>query len=148
MSLLRVKRLPHGVGLPLPARATPRSSGMDLRAALENPLVLEPGERAMVPTGFVWEIPEGFEGQVRPRSGLALRHGLTCLNTPGTVDADYRGEVCVILVNLGQEAFTAERGMRIAQMVIQPVPVFDAEEAETLSATDRSSGGFGHSGVR
>jgi dUTP pyrophosphatase len=110
-------------------------------------MVLPPGGRALVPTGFVWEIPHGFEGQVRPRSGLALKNGLTCLNSPGTVDSDYRGEVCVILANLGSEPFAVERGMRIAQMVVAPVAEWAAEEAPELTGTARGEGGFGSTGI-
>lgn len=140
-------RLPHGEGLPLPSRATEGAAGVDLSAAVAAPVVLAPGERRLIPTGFVWEIPEGFEGQVRPRSGLAIRHGLTLLNSPGTVDSDYRGEVCVVLCNLGQEPFTVERGMRIAQMVIAPVAPCALEESLALAETGRGAGGFGHTGT-
>lgn len=143
---VRLRRLPHGRGLPLPAPATAGAAGLDLSAAVEEPLVLGPGERALVPTGFVWEIPPGYEGQVRPRSGLALRHGLTVLNAPGTVDSDYRGEVCVVLCNLGREPFVVERGARIAQMVVAPVAAAAAAEAEELTETARGEGGFGHTG--
>ena len=141
-----VERLPHGEGLPLPSRATERSSGLDLSAAVAEPVVIGPGLRAMIPTGFRWEIGEGYEGQVRPRSGLAIKHGVTCLNTPGTVDGDFRGEVCVILINHGQEPFVVERGMRIAQMVISPVSFPAVVESTSLSGTGRGHGGFGHSG--
>ena len=146
MTTVLLRRLPHGEGLPLPARATPGAAGLDLCAAVAQPLSLAPGERALVPTGFVWEIPEGYEGQVRPRSGLALKHGLTLLNAPGTVDSDYRGEVCVILCNLGSEPFAVERGARIAQMVVAPVASAEPVETEALSETDRGAGGFGHTG--
>jgi dUTP pyrophosphatase len=144
---VRVRRLPHGQGLPLPAPATAGAAGLDLSAAVEAPLVLGPGERALVPTGFVWEIPPGYEGQVRPRSGLAVRHGLTVLNAPGTVDADYRGEVRVILCNLGREPFVVERGARIAQMVVAPVAAVTVEESRDLTETARGEGGFGHTGT-
>jgi dUTP pyrophosphatase len=144
---IRLQRLPHGEGLPLPARATAGAAGLDLAAAVEGPVTLAPGERKLIPTGFVWEIPEGFEGQVRPRSGLAIRHGLTLLNSPGTVDSDYRGEVCVVLCNLGREPFTVERGARIAQMVIAPVAPFAAEESPEVAETARGGGGFGHTGT-
>ncbi len=140
--------LPHGADIALPAYETDGAAGMDLRAAVEAPTVLEPGKRALVPTGFVFEIPHGYEGQVRPRSGLAFKHGVTCLNTPGTVDSDYRGEVKVLLVNLGEEAFTVERGMRIAQMVIAPVTQVAVNEAAQASETARGTGGFGSTGVR
>ncbi len=146
MTTVLLRRLPHGEGLPLPARATPGAAGLDLCAAVARPLSLAPGERALVPTGFVWEIPEGYEGQVRPRSGLALKHGLTLLNAPGTVDSDYRGEVCVILCNLGSEPFAVERGARIAQMVVAPVAAAELVETAALSETDRGAGGFGHTG--
>ena len=141
-------RLPHGADIALPAYESEGAAGMDLRAAVEAPTVLEPGKRALVPTGFVFEIPHGYEGQVRPRSGLAFKHGITCLNTPGTVDSDYRGEVKVLLVNLGKEAFTIERGMRIAQTVIAPVTQVAVHEAAQASETARGTGGFGSTGVR
>jgi len=143
---LRLRRLPHGEGLPVPSRATAGAAGLDLSAAVESPTVLAPGERRLIPTGFVWEIPEGFEGQVRPRSGLALKHGLMLLNAPGTVDSDYRGEVCVILCNLGAEPFTVERGLRIAQMVVAPVASLEPVEVEAVTDTARGAGGFGHTG--
>ena len=146
MTPLRLRRLPHGHGLPVPSRATDGAAGLDLSAAVDSPAVLAPGERRLIPTGFVWEIPEGFEGQVRPRSGLALKHGLTLLNAPGTVDSDYRGEVCVILCNLGAEPFTVERGLRIAQMVVAPVASLEPMEVEEVSGTARGAGGFGHTG--
>ena len=141
-------RLPHGAGVELPAYETDGAAGMDLRAAVEAPMVLEPGKRALVPTGFVFEIPQGYEGQVRPRSGLAFKHGITCLNTPGTVDSDYRGEVKVLLANLGDEPFVIERGMRIAQMVIAPVTQVTVREATQATETARGAGGFGSTGVR
>ncbi len=134
--------------LPLPEAATPGSAGFDLRACLREPLTLLPGQRALVPTGFSIAIPVGYEGQVRPRSGLALRHGLTMLNTPGTIDSDYRGEIGVIAINLGQEPVTIKRGDRIAQLVIAPVaaPRVRFRVAETLPESGRGDGGFGHSG--
>ncbi len=141
-----LRRLSHGEGLPLPARATAGSAGLDLCAAVREPLTLAPGERALVPTGFVWEIPEGYEGQVRPRSGLAIKHGLSLLNSPGTVDSDYRGEVCVILCNLGREPYTVERGARIAQMVVAPVTAAEPAEVHEVTETARGAGGFGHTG--
>jgi dUTP pyrophosphatase len=144
---VRLKRLPHAEGLLLPSRASEHAAGADLQAAVVEPLELAPGTRALIPTGFVWEIPHGYEGQVRPRSGLALKNGITCLNSPGTVDSDYRGEVCVILANLGSEPFLVERGMRIAQMVVAPVPPWSPEEAPELSPTGRGGGGFGSTGV-
>ena len=144
---VRVLRLPHGQGLPLPAPASTGSAGSDLRAALAAELILSPGARALVPTGIALEIPPGFEGQVRPRSGLAIRHGITLVNTPGTIDSDYRGEVAVPLINLGQEPFTIRRGDRIAQLLIQRVEPVEFEEVAELSSTDRAAGGFGSTGV-
>lgn len=142
-------RLPHGVGLALPAYESAGAAGMDLRAALEqdDSLILHPGERALVPTGLVFEIPDGFEAQIRPRSGLAFKHGITCLNTPGTIDSDYRGEVKVLLVNLGQEDFAITRGMRIAQMIVAPVVQVRVVEIAEPSTTPRGLGGFGSTGV-
>ena len=132
--------------IPLPRYMTPKAAGMDICAAVEKDFVLEKGAVALVPTGFAVAIPEGFEIQIRPRSGLAVNHGIGLINSPGTIDADYRGEVCVILVNLGQEAFTVERGMRIAQMVIKRVYQARLKVVEQLDETDRNSGGFGHTG--
>lgn len=143
---LRLRRLPHATDLPLPERASPGSAGLDLRAALADELRLAPGERALVPTGLVAAIPPGWEGQVRPRSGLALRHGLTLLNTPGTIDSDYRGELQVLVVNLGQEPVTLSRGERIAQLVLAPVAALPVVEVEDLDDTDRGPGGFGSTG--
>lgn len=147
--LVPLIRLPHGQNLPLPSYETNGAAGMDLRAALPEgeTLTLEPGTRALVPTGFVFEIPEGFEAQVRPRSGLAFKHGITCLNTPGTIDSDYRGEVMVLLINLGQEAFAIERGMRIAQMVVAPMIQVRLQEGDVANVTARGAGGFGSTGV-
>lgn len=148
MATLRIRRLPHAHDLPLPAYETAGAAGLDLRAALpDGPLRLEPGERLLVPTGLVLELPVGTEGQVRPRSGLALRHGVTLLNTPGTVDADYRGEVGVILINHGREAFTIRHGDRIAQLVVAAVLQAEIIEVDELSETRRGSGGFGSTGV-
>jgi dUTP pyrophosphatase len=144
---VRVKRLTHAEGLALPSRATAHAAGLDLCAAVEGTVVLQPGERRLVPTGFVWEIPPGYEGQVRPRSGLAIRSGVTLLNSPGTVDADYRGEVCVILCNLGAEPFAVERGARIAQLVIAPVEAVEVAESPEVTETSRGAGGFGHTGL-
>ncbi len=144
---VRCRRLAHGGDLPLPRRASAGAAGCDLLAAVDGPLRLEPGERRLVPTGLVLEIPRGFEGQVRPRSGLALAAGVTVLNSPGTLDSDYRGEVGVILVNLGGEPFTVRRGDRVAQLVIARVEEVEWEEAESLSASERGAGGFGSSGV-
>ena len=147
--LVPLIRLQHGGDLPLPAYETPGAAGMDLRGAVAEgePLTLQPGERALVPTGFVFEVPDGFEAQVRPRSGLAFKHGITCLNTPGTIDSDYRGEVKVLLINLGQEAFVVSRGMRIAQMVVAPVTQVRVMERSEASTTPRGAGGFGSTGV-
>jgi dUTP pyrophosphatase len=143
---LRVLRLPHGADLPLPAYQSAQAAGLDLVAAVFTDVVLQPGQRAAIPTGIVIALPEGFEAQVRPRSGLALRHGITVLNTPGTVDSDYRGEVQVILVNLGQEAFAVTRGARIAQLVIAPVSRADIFCVQNLDETGRGAGGFGSTG--
>jgi dUTP pyrophosphatase len=144
-----IVRLPHAEGLPLPAYETEGAAGMDLRAAVpeDRPLILLPGRRALVPTGFVLEVPEGFEGQVRPRSGLALKHGITCLNTPGTVDSDYRGEVMVLLVNLGEDDFEITRGTRVAQLVVAPVTRARVEERGLAAPTARGTGGFGSTGM-
>jgi len=142
-----VLRLAHAEGLPLPEHASPGSAGLDLRAAIDDELNVEPGERVQIPTGLILELPSGWEGQVRPRSGLALRHGVTLLNTPGTIDSDYRGEVQVILVNLGQEDFRVTRGDRIAQLVVAPVSQVSVVEAESLGSTPRGDGGFGSTGV-
>jgi dUTP pyrophosphatase len=145
---LPVSPLPHFAGLDLPAYATPQSAGLDLRAAVSEdaPVTLAPGQRALIPTGLAIALPEGYEAQVRPRSGLALKHGITCLNSPGTVDADYRGELQVLLVNLGQEPFTIRRGERIAQMVIAPVTQAAWAVVDTLPETARGAGGFGSTG--
>ena len=144
-----VTRLAHGADLPLPAYETAHAAGMDLRAAVpaDEPLTLRPGDRHAVPTGLAMAIPPGFEGQVRPRSGLALRHGVTCLNSPGTIDADYRGEVQVILANLSSTPFSLKRGERIAQLVVAPVVRAALVEVEVLPTTTRGSGGFGSTGV-
>jgi dUTP pyrophosphatase len=144
-----IVRLPHGEGLALPSYETAGAAGMDLRAAVpeDRPLILPPGKRALVPTGLIMEIPGGFEGQIRPRSGLALKHGITCLNTPGTVDSDYRGEVKVLLVNLGNDDFEITRGMRIAQIVFAEVTQLSVEERSLSGATGRGSGGFGSTGT-
>jgi dUTP pyrophosphatase len=149
VTVVRVRRLPHAEGLDLPRYETEAAAGLDLVAAnLDNsPIVLGRSERALVPTGLVLELPRGHEGQIRPRSGLALKHGITVLNSPGTIDADYRGEVMVLLVNLGAEPFTVFRGMRIAQLVIAPVARVVLEDAAALSETDRAGGGFGSTGL-
>ena len=145
---VRLTRLAHGNDLPLPSYQSAHAAGVDLLAAVPAtaPVTLTAGERALVPTGLAVEIPAGFEGQVRPRSGLALRHGLTLLNTPGTIDADYRGEIRVLLANLGSAAVTITRGMRVAQMVIAPVVRADIVEVASLDNTKRGSGGFGSTG--
>jgi dUTP pyrophosphatase len=142
-------RLPHAEGLPLPAYESAGAAGMDLRAAVpdDRPLLILPGKRALVPTGLILEIPEGMEGQVRPRSGLAFKHGLTVLNSPGTVDSDYRGEVKVLLINLGDEDFAVTRGMRIAQIVFAAVTQAAVEERSLAGGTARGSGGFGSTGT-
>jgi dUTP pyrophosphatase len=141
-----LRRLPSGDGLELPSYATAASAGLDLMAAVAAPVTLAPGERAAIPTGFALALPDGYEAQVRPRSGLALRHGVTVLNSPGTVDADYRGEVQVILVNLGPESFTVRRGERIAQLVVAPVTRVAWRLVETLPDSGRGAGGFGSTG--
>ena len=147
--VIEVMQLAHGQGLALPAYATRGAAGMDLVAALpaEAPLTLQPGQRGLVPTGLALALPQGFEGQMRPRSGLALRHGITILNPPGTIDADYRGEVQVLMVNLGQEPVTLSRGERIAQLVVAPVRQAELVLVEALDNTARSTGGFGSTGV-
>ncbi len=144
---VRIQRLPHAEGLPLPGYATDGAAGADLCAAVESELILAPGERAAVPTGLVLEIPNGYEGQVRPRSGLAIKAGLTIINAPGTIDSDYRGELKVLMVNLGSEAVALNRGDRIAQLLIAPVTRASFIESETLSASDRGGGGFGSTGM-
>lgn len=146
---LGLVRLDHAKGLDLPAYETSGSAGMDLRAAVpeDRPLLLLPGKRALVPSGLIFEIPAGYEAQIRPRSGLALKHGITCLNTPGTIDSDYRGEVKVILINLGDDDFYVERGMRIAQVVLAPFVQLNVEERQHASETSRGSGGFGSTGT-
>ncbi|KEC56580.1 dUTP diphosphatase [Bartonella koehlerae] len=151
---LSIQRLEHGQGLELPHYATAGSAGLDLRAALgeEETVILAPGQRTLIPTGLIFHLSPGFEAQIRPRSGLALKHGITCLNTPGTIDSDYRGEVKVLLINCGQENFAIKRGMRIAQMVIAPVLqvnvcAFEPEQNESISSTgSRGIGGFGSTG--
>ena len=147
-SMVRLVRLASSQGLPLPSYQTTGSAGMDLIAAVPDgsPMTLQPGARALVPTGLAIALPEGFEAQVRPRSGLALKHGITVLNTPGTIDADYRGEVGVILANLGNQSFCIARGDRIAQLVVQRVEQVQLVEVESLSHTSRGKGGFGSTG--
>ena len=141
-----IKRLEHASDLPLPAYQTSQSAGMDLCAAISTDVVIESGAYTMVPTGFAIALPSGFEAQVRPRSGLAAKNGVTVLNTPGTIDADYRGEISVILINHGKTAFTVTRGMRIAQLVVAPVRTVMLEEKENLDDTARGAGGFGSTG--
>jgi dUTP pyrophosphatase len=145
-----IVRLPHNPDLPLPAYETDHAAGMDLRAAVpdDEPVTLRPGARAAVPTGLAFALPDGYEGQVRPRSGLAAKSGVTCLNTPGTIDADYRGEVKVILVNLGEEDVIIRRGDRIAQLIIAPVVQAQWAEVESLNETARGDGGFGSTGAK
>jgi dUTP pyrophosphatase len=143
---VRVLRLAGGLDLPLPAYMTAGAAGADVCAAVDEPVVLAPGERALIPLGFALEIPAGYEMQLRPRSGLALRAGVTMLNSPGTIDSDYRGPVGVILVNLGQEPFTIARGERIAQMILAPVSRAEYADASAISASDRGAGGFGSTG--
>ena len=148
VALLRLRR--EAEELPLPSYATEDAAGMDLRACLGSagPMTIRPGERVSVPTGLALALPHGTEAQVRPRSGLALKHGVTVLNSPGTIDADYRGEIGIILINLGETAFRVERGMRIAQLVVAPVNTVIWQEKETLPATDRADGGFGSTGLQ
>jgi dUTP pyrophosphatase len=143
---IKIKRLPGGDGLPLPALATAHAAGADLRAAVSEAVTIGPGEIRLVPCGFAMAIPAGYEAQVRPRSGLSSQHGITLINAPGTIDADYRGEVQVPLVNHGREPFTVERGMRIAQMIIAAVPKVVYAEVDELDETARGQGGFGHTG--
>jgi len=144
---VKITRLANGADLPLPAYETAGAAGMDLRAAIDDPVTLAPMQRAAIPSGIAIALPPGYEAQVRPRSGLALRSGIACVNSPGTVDSDYRGEIKVILVNLGQELVTFERGDRIAQLVVAPVARVAWEEAESLDATERGAGGFGSTGA-
>ena len=145
---LRVKRLPHGEGLSLPSYQTKEAAGLDVVAGVPEgaPVAIPPGARALIPTGFALELPRGYEAQVRPRSGLALKHGLTLLNSPGTIDSDYRGELMVILINHGDEPFLVRRGERIAQLVVAPVSHAEIVAAEELAATSRGPGGFGSTG--
>lgn len=141
------QKMPHASGLPLPGYETEDSAGMDLRAAVDQPVELRPGKRMLVPTGLKMAIPRGYEAQIRPRSGMAYRHGITMLNTPGTIDSDYRGEVKLLAVNLGEEPYTIHHGDRIAQMVIAPVCRAEISEVENLEDTARGEGGFGSTGV-
>ena len=147
MKKVLFKKLSHASDLELPSYESAFAAGMDVRAALEDPIELKPGERTLVPTGLQMALPEGYEAQIRPRSGLAYRNGITMLNTPGTIDADYRGELKVLAINHGQEVFTIEHGDRIAQMVIAPVQQMFVEEVDDLPDTERGSGGFGSTGI-
>ena len=142
-----IQRLAHATDLPLPAAATPHSAGVDLMAAVDAAIELHPGERTIVPTGFAIQLPEGYEAQVRPRSGLAARHGVTLVNALGTIDADFRGEIGAIMIIHGSEVFVIERGMRIAQMVVAPVSNFVWRETDSLSETERGADGFGSTGI-
>ncbi len=144
---VQVMKLPGNEDVPLPVKMSEGASGYDLHAAVREAVTLQPGERALIPTGFALAMPNGLEAQIRPRSGLAFKHGITTLNSPGTIDADYRGEVGVLLVNLGQQPVTFNRGERIAQMVFQAVPDVRMQTVDTLDDTDRGNGGFGHTGV-
>ena len=144
---VRVTRLPHGADLPLPAYQTADSAGMDLMAAIDAPITLAPGARQLIPTGLAIALPPGHEAQIRPRSGLALRHGVTVANAPGTIDSDYRGEVKVILINLGDADFTVTRGMRVAQMVVATVTRASIQQVDRLDNTERGDGGFGSTGL-
>jgi dUTP pyrophosphatase len=147
---VNIRRLQHAEGIPLPAYQTPEAAGFDLVAAIpaDNPATLSPGDRMLVPTGLIFELPPGSEAQVRPRSGLAAKFGITVLNSPGTIDSDYRGEVSVILINLGKEPFTIKRGERIAQMIVAPVTRVDLREVAEVTATVRGAGGFGSTGTK
>jgi dUTP pyrophosphatase len=146
--VVRVKRLPHGAGLPLPSYQSAHAAGLDVVAGVPRaaPVALEPGARALIPTGFALELPVGYEAQFRPRSGLALKYGVTLLNSPGTIDADYRGELMVIMINHGDEPFVVQRGDRIAQLIVAPVSRVEITEVEELGATARGQGGFGSTG--
>ena len=144
---ISMKRLPHGVDIDLPSYATTGAAGMDIRAAVETDFTLAPGERHAIPCGFVMAVPPGYEAQIRPRSGLALKHGVTIANAPGTIDSDYRGEIKVILINLGSEDFIIKRGMRIAQMVIATIALCHLVEVRDLDVTTRGTDGFGSTGI-
>jgi len=146
MIQVQITQLPHGADLPLPAYQTEHAAGMDLIAAIDRPVTLEPGEIHLIPCGFAMALPDGYEAQVRPRSGLAVKHGISMPNTPGTIDADYRGEVKVPLINLGRQPVTIERAMRIAQMIVAPVSRAQWVPVEALDETVRGEGGFGHTG--
>ncbi|APB71421.1 dUTP diphosphatase [Paenibacillus polymyxa] len=146
LTYVEINRLAGNEDIELPRKMSELASGFDLYAAVQENLVLEPGKRCLVPTGFAIAMPAGLEAQIRPRSGLALKHGITCLNTPGTIDADYRGEIKVLLINLGEESFTITRNERIAQMVFQVIPEVELKQVDQLSETVRGAGGFGHTG--
>ncbi|MGS5019619.1 dUTP diphosphatase [Paenibacillus sp. JJ1683] len=146
LTYVEINRLGGNEDIELPRKMSELASGFDLYAAVQEDLVLEPGKRCLIPTGFAVAMPAGLEAQIRPRSGLALKHGITCLNTPGTIDADYRGEIKVLLINLGEEPFTITRNERIAQMVFQVVPEVELKQVDHLSETVRGAGGFGHTG--
>ena len=143
---VHIQALPHGEGIDLPFYATTHAAGADLRAAIDDDIIIEPGKHVLIKTGFAMALPDNFEAQIRPRSGLALKHGITVLNSPGTIDADYRGEVGIILINHGEQPFRVERGDRIAQMIIAPFAQADFMAVDTLSETERGEGGFGSSG--
>ena len=145
--VIRIKRLKGSNGLSLPDYETEGASGMDLRAAVTEPVLMEPGEIKLIPTGMAVSIPRGYEGQIRPRSGLALKHGVGLINSPGTIDSDYRGEIAVIMINWGDKTFTIRRGDRIAQMIISKIHRADLVEVDNLDSTKRGDGGFGHSGT-
>lgn len=146
--VIQYVRLSHGSDLPIPSYETDSAAGMDIRAALKDAVVIKPGDRMLIPAGFKIALPPGFEAQIRPRSGLAIRNGITMLNSPGTIDADYRGEVKIIVINHGKEPFTINHGDRIAQMVIAPVVQVAVREVDSLAETDRGDGGFGSTGVQ
>lgn len=143
---VKIKRLAGSEGVPMPVKMTEHAAGFDLHAAVETPVTIGPGEIRLIPCGFAMALPQGYEAQVRPRSGLSSKHGITLVNSPGTIDADYRGQVQAPLINHGKTAFVIERGMRIAQMLVLPVPPVELEEVEELDSTTRGSGGFGHTG--
>lgn len=148
MNTILFKQLPHAKDLPLPSYESTSAAGMDIRAALGNSLVLKSGDRILIPTGLQMALPEGYEAQIRPRSGLAIKNGITMLNSPGTIDSDYRGEVKVIAINHGAEDFTINHGDRIAQMVIAPVTQFPIQQVDDLDSTERGEGGFGSTGIK
>lgn len=147
MNKIHFKKLEHAKDLPMPAYETPMAAGLDIRAALDAPLILKPGERMLIPTGLQMGLPQGYEAQIRPRSGLAIKHGITMLNSPGTIDADYRGEIKVIAINHGKDDFVIKHGDRIAQMVIAAVHQLKIVESNDLNVTERGEGGFGSTGV-